>query len=81
MNFNIDDYKGKYVMHCKTKEEARSFCDYFHREKSPLAYYGNSHMDIFQSKTAYNFNEGTIGDVEFYSSNGYKVLEWSDFYE
>jgi hypothetical protein len=38
MNFNIDDYKGKYVMHCKTKEEARSFCDYFHREKSPLAY-------------------------------------------
>lgn len=21
MNFNIDNYKGKYVMHCKTKEE------------------------------------------------------------
>ena len=29
MKFNFDDYKGKYVMHCKTREEARSFCDYF----------------------------------------------------
>ena len=79
MKFNIDDYKGKYVMHCKTREEARSFCDYFRREKNPRSYYGEIHPDIFQSKTAYNFNEELIGDGEFYSSNGYKVLEWSDF--
>ena len=79
MKFNFDDYKGKYVMHCKTREEARSFCDYFRREKNPRSYYGEIHPDIFQSKTAYNFNEELIGDVEFYSSNGYKVLEWSDF--
>ena len=79
MKFNFDDYKGKYVMHCKTREEARSFCDYFRREKNPRSYYGEINTDIFQSKTAYNFNEELIGDVEFYSSNGYKVLEWSDF--
>ena len=28
MKFNIDDYKGKYVMHCKTKEEVESFRKY-----------------------------------------------------
>ena len=25
MKFNIDDYKGKYAMHCKTKEEAEDY--------------------------------------------------------
>lgn len=30
MKFNIDDYKGKYAMHCKTEEEARDFCNYLH---------------------------------------------------
>ena len=28
MKFNIDDYKGKFAMHCKTKEEAEDFCRY-----------------------------------------------------
>lgn len=28
MRFNIEDYKGKYVMHCKTEEEAEDFCIY-----------------------------------------------------
>ena len=30
MKFNIDNYKGKYVMHCKTEEEAKIFCKYLH---------------------------------------------------
>jgi len=28
MKFNIDDYKGNYVMHCKSLEEATDFCNY-----------------------------------------------------
>ena len=28
MNFNIENYKGKYVMHCKTGKEAKIFCNY-----------------------------------------------------
>ena len=28
MKFNIEDYKGKYAMHCKTEEEAKDFCAY-----------------------------------------------------
>ena len=30
MRFNIEDYKGNYVMHCKTEEEAEIFCKYLH---------------------------------------------------
>lgn len=79
MNFNIEDYKGKYVMHCKTEEEARSFCDYLRRARNRKEYSVCNHIDIFKSKTAYNFNEKLVGDVDFYSSAGYTVLEWSDF--
>ena len=79
MKFNIDDYKGKYVMHCKTEEEVRSFCDYLRRAKNRKGYSVYSHIDLFKSKTAYNFNNGTVGDVDFYSSSGYTVLEWSNF--
>ena len=28
MRFNIEDYKGKYAMHCKTEEAAKDFCNY-----------------------------------------------------
>lgn len=79
MEFNIDDYKGKYVMHCKTEEEARSFCDYLRRARNRKGYSVYSHIDLFKQKTAYNFNEGLVGDVDFYSSVGYTVLEWSYF--
>ena len=79
MKFNIDDYKGKYVMHCKTEEEDRSFCDYLSRARNRKGHSVCSHIDLFKSKTAYNFNEGLVGDVDFYSSAGYTVLEWSNF--
>ena len=79
MKFNIDDYKGKYVMHCKTEEEVRSFCDYLRRARNRKGYSVYSHIDRFKSKTAYNFNNGMVGDVDFYSSSGYTVLEWSNF--
>lgn len=79
MKFNIDDYKGKYVMHCKTEEEARSFCDYLRRARNRKECSVCNHIDIFKSKTAYNFNKNLFGDVDFYSSAGYTVLEWSDF--
>ena len=66
-------------MHCKTEEEVRSFCDYLRRAKNRKGYSVYSHIDLFKSKTAYNFNEGFVGDVDFYSSAGYTVLEWSNF--
>jgi hypothetical protein len=44
MMFNIDDYKGKYVMHCKTEEEAEVFCRYL----VSIGVGGNQMILIFQ---------------------------------
>ena len=83
MYFNINDYEGKYAMHCKTEKEARDFCNYLHKHGRRWCA-GNSYentisWDTYKHKTAYNFNEGSYADVSFYKDIGYKVLEWSDF--
>ena len=83
MKFNIDDYKGKYAMHCKTEEEAINFCNYLHslgkmwcdRE----SYLNKNNYRMYYSKTAYSFNEGVYCDTDFYVEEGYTILEWSDF--
>ena len=82
MKFNINDYKGKYVMHCKTEEEAMDFCKYMHsigrkwnRGESYLdvTYWGAHRDDI-----VYYFNNNTHGSLITVWRN-YTVLEWSDF--
>ena len=30
MNFDLKNYLGYYVMHCKTEEEAENFCKFLH---------------------------------------------------
>lgn len=32
MKFDFSKYKGKYVMHCKTEEEAKDFCRVMHED-------------------------------------------------
>lgn len=85
MNFNIDDYKDSYVMHCKTKEEAEDFCNYMHsigrRWANGESYlnrtYWNQHND-----TVYNFNNDTYGRTIYYNKqHNYTILEWGDFME
>lgn len=83
MKFNIDDYKGKYVMHCKTEEEARDFCNHLHnmgkRWTSGRNYLGDTLWNHHREHTGYNFNSGTYSNVPWYIMNDYKILEWSDF--
>ena len=83
MKFNIDNYKGKYVMHCKTEKEAMSFCDYLHklgRKWCSGSDYNKSTMwHHYTERTAYNFNTGSFSDTDYYAENGYTILEWSDF--
>lgn len=83
MKFNIDDYKGSYAMHCKTEEEARSFCDYLHRQGkiwcSGRSYEGDTHWYNRKKHTAYGFNNGTYSSVEYYREDNYTILEWADF--
>lgn len=83
MKFNIDDYKGKYVMHCKTKEEAKDFCNYLHsigkRWCDSTSYLDYTEWNAYKKDTCYNFNVGCCCDLDFYRSRNYTILEWSDF--
>lgn len=83
MKFNIDDYKGKYVMHCKTKEEAKDFCNYLHsigkRWCDSTSYLDYTEWNNRKEGTCYNFNVGCCCDLDFYRSKNYTILEWSDF--
>ena len=83
MKFNINNYKGRYVMHCKTDDEARKFCDYLHsigkmwNINIPYKYHTNWRNNTI--KTCYNFNEGLYNTIDHYISIGYTILEFSDF--
>ena len=75
MRFNIEDYKGKYVMHCKTEEEAEIFCEYLHSIErtwsSGVSYLSESYWYIYKELTCYNFNYGTYDDKPYYEEKGY----------
>lgn len=83
MKFNIDDYNGKYAMHCKTKEEAEDFCRYLdsigRKWKNGNRYLKCTYWQSLKSETAYGLNEATYDCVGYYKDNGYTILEWSDF--
>lgn len=83
MKFNLDNYKGKYVMHCKTEEEANDFCKYLHEHGRTWCtgeYYVDSNCwHSHGDETAYNFNEGTYCDIYYYKTTNYTILEWEDF--
>lgn len=82
MIFDIKDYPSKYVMHCKTEEEAESFCEYLHSVGRKWCngdnYLGCTEYSRYKSNTCYNFNDNCFGSLERYAGN-YTILEWSDF--
>ena len=83
MKFNIDDYKGKYVMHCKTEEEAKDFCAYLdsigRKWCDGVSYIIRTNYEVYEENTAYAFNESCFTDVDWYHERNYTILEWSDF--
>lgn len=86
MKFNLNDYKGKYVMHCKTKEEADSFCRFLHQNgrkwSSGDSYLEFNCWDVYKIDTVYYFNEGVYCNIEYAKwKEGYTILEWSNFVE
>ena len=83
MKFNIEDYKGNYVMHCKTEEEVKDFCGYldnigrkWHGGDSSVEF---TEWNEYEEKTCYDFNDGYYAPISYYIINNYKILEWSDF--
>ena len=89
--FNVDDYKGKYVMHCKTEEEAKDFCRVLHEAgrkwSSGDSYAKETYWNVDSifttlgwvgSERYYYFNEGTFSIKPEFCTN-HTILEWSDF--
>lgn len=86
MKFNIDDYKGNYVMHCKTEEEAEIFCKYLHsigyKWANGDSYLSKNYWNDYKESTCYDFNKGQIGNKEYFEEAiaiGYTILEMEDF--
>lgn len=83
MKFDINNYKGKFAMHCKTEEEAKDFCEYMHEHGrkwcSGSSYLGSTCYHYYENEMAYAFNEGCYSDVGYYKAKGYTILEWEDF--
>lgn len=88
MRFNIEDYKGKYVMHCKTEEEAKIFCEYLHSIGRTWgngdSYKGDNNDMIYAmygAETCFEFNIGRYGSKQGYEEEeeGYTILEMEDF--
>lgn len=83
MKFDINAYKGKYVMHCKTEEEAKDFlkvldslglkwCD-------GMSYLKQNMWKCYKEDTCYYFARGRWSCLEYFKESNYTILEWSDF--
>lgn len=78
MKFDINNYKGKYVMHCKTLEEAKEFCNYIN-SLGVTDYNALISFNMYSGGICYNFNQGTHATKNHYKNNDFTILEWSDF--
>lgn len=83
MKFNIDDYNGTYVMHCKTVEEDKSFREYLHSVGRKWfdgdSYLSVSRWHLLKNATCYNFNINKYDSIDYYKGKNFTILEWSDF--
>ena len=82
--FVVNEYRfNKFVMHCKTLEESKTFCKYLdsvgRKWESGERYTENSRYYSYSGRTCYNFNEGKIGHTGYYERSNYTVLEFEDF--
>lgn len=84
--FDISKYPGKYVMHCRTKEES----DVFHRYLDSIGKrwtsghrYTEWFPGMFRSASegfAYNFNAGLCDRVQYYRARTeYTILEFDNY--
>ena len=83
MKFDINNYKGKYAMHCKTREEAKDFCKHLHNIGRQWcnadSYIKDTCWVTYKDNTVYFFNEDTYDSYLSAEIEEYTILEWSDF--
>lgn len=80
MKFNFNNYKGKFVMHCKTEEEAIEFCEAMHEAGRKWSngefYLDKNYWHRCKNQIYYKFNYGVWGNS---ACEDFTILEWSDF--
>ena len=85
MRFRFEDYKGDYIMWCKTEEEAKDFCRVMHESGrkwgSGDSYIKCSRFTDYLGETCYNFNSGSFAHKNWYKRYDFTILEWEDFME
>lgn len=87
MEFDINKYKGKYVMHTVTKEQYDEFCAYLNsigkRWANGKSLAEECHYDEYKEDTCINFNNSNnciaFSEVSFYKHEKYTILEMEDF--
>ena len=81
---NWDEFKNKdnkIAVHCKTEEEAKDFCKRMHEHGmkwcSGKSYLKETNYESCEEETCYI--KGEFSPYQYYKSNGYEILEWSDY--
>lgn len=81
--FRLEDYKGRYVMHCDTEEKAKIFCRLLHVKGCSWAdccmYIDDTHYSLDKEKTCYEFGSGLHGNLDDYKGMGFVILEFDEF--
>ena len=85
MKFRFEDYQGKYVMWCKTEEEAKDFCRVMDEDGrtwiDDVRYISKINYNEYREETCYSFNRGKFGYTSLYKKRDYTILKWEDFME
>ena len=83
--FNWDEFKNtknKIAVHCKTEEEAKDFCRQMHehgmRWCTGKSYMEKTNYEEYKGETCY-IRFGMFSSYRYYNSEGYEILEWSDY--
>lgn len=83
--FNWDEFKNKdnkIAVHCKTEEEAIDFCKRMHEHEmkwcTGKSYMEKTNYKEYEERTCYT-GEGMFSSYRYYNSEGYEILEWSDY--
>lgn len=83
--FNWDEFKNeenKIAVNCKTEEEAKDFCKRMHEHGmkwcTGKSYMEKTNYEEYKGETCYA-GYGMFSSYWYYNSEGYKILEWSDY--
>lgn len=74
--FRLEDFQGKYVMHCKTLESAKTFCKFMKSGKSPFY---TSYLNWDNGYTCFNLNIDDCCSFEHAENHGYTILNFDNF--